>query len=199
MKKFNLTGLCIPEKHYMVDLSEKVDEIIRDYIDQGAYFTINRARQFGKTTLLSFLQRKLSDKYLVIRLSFEGVDESNFDDNTSFVNMFLKNVAKRLMQMRIDQQVTDEWIQVSQNNATSDKAFDILGDKITTLCSRSGKGVVLLIDEVDKCSDNQVFLNFLGMLRSKYLEMQEHNDSSFQSVILAGVSVSGKLALQMDE
>lgn len=201
MKKFNLTGLCIPEKHYMVDLSDKVDEIIRDYIDQGAYFTINRARQFGKTTLLSFLQRKLSDKYLVIRLSFEGVDESNFDDNTSFVNMFLKNVAKRLMQMRIDQQVTDEWLQVSQNNATSDKAFDILGDKITRLCSRSDKGVVLLIDEVDKCSDNQVFLNFLGMLRSKYLEMQEHNDSSFQSVILAGVyDVKNlKLKLRPDE
>ncbi|MDE7184568.1 MAG: hypothetical protein K2O40_08870 [Lachnospiraceae bacterium] len=47
MIKFNVTGVCVPKKHYMVDLSEKVDLIIRDYIEQGAYFTINRARQYG--------------------------------------------------------------------------------------------------------------------------------------------------------
>ena len=67
------------------------------------------------------------------------------------------------------------------------KAFDILSDKITGLCSHVSKGVILLVDEVDQCSDNQVFLNFLGMLRKKYLDMQEHLDTSFQSVILAGV------------
>lgn len=202
MKRFNLTGVCIPEKHYMVDLTEKADEIIKNYINQGAYFTINRARQFGKTTLLSFLQRKLSDKYLVIRISFEGVDESNFGDNVSFVNMFIKNVAKRLVQSGESQQLTEEWIQMpSGNTAVSDKAFDILGEKITSLCSHAGKGVVLLIDEVDKCSDNQVFLNFLGVLRNKYLEMQEQLDISFQSVILAGVyDVKNlKLKLRPDE
>ena len=202
MKRFNLTGVCIPEKHYMVDLSEKADEIIKNYINQGAYFTINRARQFGKTTLLSFLQRKLSDKYLVIRISFEGVDENNFEDNVSFVNMFIKNVAKRLVQAGESRQLTEEWIQMpSGNTAVSDKAFDILGEKITSLCSHAGKGVVLLIDEVDKCSDNQVFLNFLGVLRNKYLEMQEQLDISFQSVILAGVyDVKNlKLKLRPDE
>lgn len=202
MKRFNLTGVCIPEKHYMVDLSEKADEIIKNYIVPGFYFTINRARQFGKTTLLSFLQRKLSEEYLVIRLSFEGVDESNFDDNTSFVNMFQKNVTKRLVQMGVNPRITDEWIRMPRNNiVVSDKAFDILGDKITSLCGHAGKGVVLLIDEVDKCSNNQVFLNFLGMLRNKYLDMQEQMDITFHSVILAGVyDVKNlKLKLRPDE
>ena len=59
MKRFNLTGVCIPERHYMVDLSERVDCIIRDYVDQGQYFTINRERQFGTPTLLSFLHLKV--------------------------------------------------------------------------------------------------------------------------------------------
>lgn len=202
MKRFNLTGVCIPEKHYMVDLSEKADEIIKNYIVPGFYFTINRARQFGKTTLLSFLQRKLSEEYLVIRLSFEGVDESNFDDNTSFANMFQKNVTKRLVQMGVNPRITDEWIRMPRNNiVVSDKAFDILGDKITSLCGHAGKGVVLLIDEVDKCSNNQVFLNFLGMLRNKYLDMQEQMDITFHSVILAGVyDVKNlKLKLRPDE
>lgn len=102
MKRFNLTGVCVPDKHYMIDLSEKIDIIIRDYIEQGAYFTINRARQYGKTTMLSALARRLAGNYLVIRLSFEGIDDSNFNDNNSFVNMFVKNVAKRLRQMNVE-------------------------------------------------------------------------------------------------
>ena len=35
MKRFNLAGVCVPDKHYMVDLSEKMDIIVRDYIEQG--------------------------------------------------------------------------------------------------------------------------------------------------------------------
>lgn len=42
-KKFNVTGLCVPEKHYMVDLTERIRQI-RKMVDEGDYFTINRAR-----------------------------------------------------------------------------------------------------------------------------------------------------------
>ena len=44
-----------------------------------------------------------------------------------------------------------------------------------------------MIDEVDKSSDNQIFLSFLGLLREKYLKWQQGKDETFQSVILAGV------------
>ena len=44
-----------------------------------------------------------------------------------------------------------------------------------------------MIDEVDKSSNNQLFLNFLGMLRNKYLDRNDNFDFSFKSVILAGV------------
>ena len=43
MKEFNTTGVCIPAKHYMVDLSERVKEI-KELVDDGKYFTINRER-----------------------------------------------------------------------------------------------------------------------------------------------------------
>ena len=33
----------------------------------------------------------------------------------------------------------------------------------------SKKEVILIIDEVDKSSNNQIFLSFIGMLRNKYL------------------------------
>ena len=198
MKRFNLTGVCVPDKHYMVDLSEKVDIIIKDYIEQGAYFTVNRARQFGKTTMLSSLARRLADKYLVIKLSFEGIDDGNFNDNHSFVDMFVKNVTKWLRQMNVEQEIINEWMDKHYDESTvTGKAFDILGDKITRLCNSAKKGVILLVDEVDKSSNNQIFLNFLGLLRSKYLDMQEGLDTSFQSVILAGVYNVKNLKLKL--
>ena len=58
-KKFNTTGLCIPEKNYMVDISSKINTIITDYIQEGKYFTMNRGRQYGKTTTLYLLERQL--------------------------------------------------------------------------------------------------------------------------------------------
>lgn len=198
MKRFNLTGVCVPDKHYMVDLSEKVERIVRDYIDQGAYFTINRARQYGKTTLLSALSRRLADEYLVIRLSFEGVDDENFNNSASFVDMFIRKVTKQLQQLKARQELIEEWMNPNYDTSVvTDKALDILGDKITRLCGQAGMGVILLVDEVDKCADNQIFLNFLGLLRSKYLDMQEGFDTSFHSVILAGVYNVKNLKLKL--
>ena len=57
-KKFNITGLCIPQKHYMADISPKIDQIITQYIENEEYFTINRARQYGKTTILELLYQR---------------------------------------------------------------------------------------------------------------------------------------------
>lgn len=68
-KRFNVTGLCIPKKHYMVNLTERLAQI-KEMVDDGAYFTIHRARQYGKTTLLHALESYLKTDYLVINLDF---------------------------------------------------------------------------------------------------------------------------------
>lgn len=60
---FNTTGTCNPTEHYMVDLTERLFEV-RKLVDGGKYFTINRARQFGKTTMLHALAEYLSQDYL---------------------------------------------------------------------------------------------------------------------------------------
>ena len=62
-----------------------------------------------------------------------------------------------------------------------------MGKKITKLCQQTDREILLFVDEVDKSSDNQIFLNFLGMLRNKYLRREEGLDDTFKSVILAGV------------
>ncbi|OGO88609.1 MAG: hypothetical protein A2Y24_06155 [Clostridiales bacterium GWE2_32_10] len=61
MKKFNIAGVCIKEKHYMVDTTDKIKKI-EMMIEDGAYFTINRSRQFGKTTTISMIGNKSNNR-----------------------------------------------------------------------------------------------------------------------------------------
>ena len=124
MKKFNITGTCISERHYMADTGNKIRKML-EIVENGDYFVINRPRQYGKTTTLALLRRELSKSgdYLPVRLSFEGV--------------------------------------------------------LTEILSNIDKKVVLMIDELDKSSDNDIFIYFLGMLRNKFLAAREGYDVTF--------------------
>ena len=44
-KIFNVNGPCKPDKHYVVDLRLRLDEI-KKMIDAGEYFVISKARQY---------------------------------------------------------------------------------------------------------------------------------------------------------
>ena len=98
MKRFNVTGLCVKEKHYMVDISGKLAKIMQ-MIDEGQYFTINRARQYGKTTTLFHIARTLPDDFICISLSFEGVGETMFESPAAFCQRFLLRVFKAIEPM----------------------------------------------------------------------------------------------------
>lgn len=167
-KKFNVTGLCIPNRHYMADISEKLHTILSDYIQAGKYFTINRARQYGKTTTLYLLEQLLKEDYLVIRLSFEAADEMFVSLNT-LAQELIRKISRILKLQNTPPALLQAW-----NQPISEQfPMDDLGERITGLCGNSDKKTVLMIDEVDKNSNNQVFLSFLGLLRNKYLEMMQ--------------------------
>ena len=174
----------------MVD-TEKRFNAVENLIDMGEYFTINRARQYGKTTMLQTIRRRLSDKYLIIKTSFEGIGDESFDGIPLFVTTFCRLMVGFLKDIGIDEQI---WKVFDRKDLTT---FDELSDTITKFCETSKKPVVLLIDEVDKSSDNQLFLNFIGMLRNKYLERNEGLGNTFHSVILAGVYDIKNLKLKL--
>lgn len=167
----------------MVDLSNRIQQIINQYIESGQYFTINRARQYGKTTLLYLLEKELRKQdYLVLSLSFEAADEY-FESLGSLAEGLSLDIEDCLREQNIDEKVLEEW-----GKPISERfPMRSLGTKISNLCRKCGKKVVLMIDEVDKSSDNQIFLSFLGLLREKYLKCQQGKDVTFHSVILAGV------------
>lgn len=196
MKKFNITGTCIPSMHYMVDTTSKLHKIV-ELIENNEYFSINRSRQYGKTTTLLALENLLKDRMEVISISFEGVGDAPFNTNLSFVDMVMNRIAKAMKFTHISDADVNAWIE--NCGYTEETAVEYLSKKITEICSRYE--IILMIDEMDKCSDNQVFLNFLGMLREKYLNRNAGKDFTFKSVILAGVyDVKNlKLKLRSDE
>jgi len=196
MKEFNTTGTCIPSMHYMVDTSDKLNKIY-DLIVKGKYFTINRSRQYGKTTTMYLLKSMLRERYEVLNISFEGVGDEPFFNNRSFVNMLMPRIAKAMKFTRIKDEDISLWI--TDTGFDEENAIAYLSEKVSEFCEKYE--VVLMIDEMDKCSDNQVFLNFLGMMREKYLSRNASEDYTFKSVILAGVyDVKNlKLKLRPDE
>ena len=188
MKKFNTTAVCIPSRHYMADLSEKVQEI-KMLVDDGKYFTINRARQYGKTTTLTALNLALSDQYDVINIDFQDITSADFENESEFT----KGLAQLLCDTRDSMEIPipDDFYDMFQElagKAEKTKLNDIF--RIFDCWSKeNAKPVVLIIDEVDTATNNQVFLDFLGKLRACYLKREKNTKyRTFQSVILAGVT-----------
>ena len=187
MKEFNTTAVCIPEKHYMVDLSEKTREIKR-LVDAGKYFTINRARQYGKTTTLNALSKLLIAQYVVISTSFEGIGIDGFADEPSFVKEFCRLLRR---EFRREKNIPDGARRGVDELFRRDAPTTRLGDLFDVLldwCDESKRGVVLIVDEIDTATNNQVFLGFLAGLRDNYISRETKGTKTFQSVILAGVT-----------
>ena len=181
MKEFNVTGLCIPEKHYMVDINFKIKKI-REMVDKGTYFTINRPRQFGKTTTFHRLVEELNKDYVVIDTSFEGVGDEMFETEEKFCNNIFDIFARSI---RFTNKELYKKLKILVNITHN---FNELSENITNLIEDCNKDIILLIDEVDKSSGNRVFMQFLGVLRNKFLSMSAGKDLTFKSVILAGVN-----------
>ena len=90
MKRFHVTGNCVRDRHYMVDTTEKINTIIEDYIQQGSYFTINQARQYGKTTTLLALAGHLKKEHTVVSLDFQLFSAGTFRTENTFSLAFAK-------------------------------------------------------------------------------------------------------------
>ncbi|MCM1049912.1 MAG: ATP-binding protein [Clostridiales bacterium] len=184
---FNTEGRCRPDRHYMVQLDERLRLIKERFVDREKYFVINRGRQYGKTTTLMALAEYLRDDYAVIAMDFQKMSTASFRDEPAFVkafinymeDLFLKNEA--LMQSVAVENYQKLIALAGQQERSMDEMFRCL----SRICKSAAKPIVLIIDEVDSASNNQVFVDFLAQLRGYYLDRE--NSPIFHSVILAGV------------
>jgi len=179
-KIFNVNAFCNPDQHYMVDLSDRLERI-KAMVDAGQYFTINRARQYGKTTVLKALEKVLEKNYIVLSIDFQMISYADFKNEESFVEAFSQEILDEIKEM-------PEEIRKSLEELTEGRKkrrLSMLFRCFTNWCKQSEKKLVLLIDEVDNASNNQVFLDFLAQLRGYYINREKK--PTFQSVILASV------------
>lgn len=189
VRTFNTTGICNPSEHYMVDLSERLAQV-RVLVDEGKYFTINRARQFGKTTTLHALAGYLNHEYYVVSLDFQmQMSNAKFKSENSFSLAFAKAFITSFQanEKSKNQTCVDAIKNFADSFATASEAYELveLFQALSTLCRELPEDVVLMIDEVDSATNNQVFLDFLAQLRGYYINRSRF--ATFRSVILAGV------------
>ena len=189
-KKFNITGLCFPQEHYMADVSKKLARTF-NMVESGEYFIINRPRQYGKTTTLYAIADMLqkTGEYIILNTSFEGIGDDIFRDEKVFAQSFVELLADYASVYAPE---LEEWL---IKESPKIQEFKALSKLITRMTNRTDKKIVLMIDEVDKSSNNQLFISFLAMLRNKYLE--RHTFKTFYSVVLAGLHDVRSLKLKL--
>ena len=201
-RRFNTTGLCYPDEHYMVNMEERLEEI-QALVDQREYFVINRARQYGKTTTMNLLMEKIAGKYAVFSISFEGMEDEAFASAYSFCQNFYSLLNDELLYHTVEgisDTVRKECGERSITGLSRRPGMGGLSEFISQLCREADRPVVLMIDEVDQACSYDIFITFLGMLRKKYLARRKQ--PTFHSVILAGVydikNMKSKIRKNMD-
>ena len=104
-----------------------------------------------------------------------------FEDEEEFSNVFIELLSDSLELYYMEE---SKRLNLLSNDI---KNMKDLSKAITNFVKEAEKEVILFIDEVDKSSNNQLFLSFIGMLRNKYLAREIEEDFTFKSVILAGL------------
>jgi len=184
MRRFNTTGTCFPDEHYMVDISKQVN-IAEQMVEDNYYFCINHGRQYGKTTTLYALGNQLEEHgYTVFSLSFEGLEEDDFASTKKLCKSFviqMRRTVRRRQVRNADEKISNI---IEKYSALEEIGASNFSDFIFDLCSFNNK-IVVIIDEVDQASNYESFIKFLGLLRDRYLNRK--TEPTFRSVILAGV------------
>lgn len=185
----------IAAQHYMVPIDRQVNAAAK-LVEDGMYFCINRGRQYGKTTTLSFLKQHLETKgYAVFSISFEGLSDSAYE---SLETLLFASIEKMAFPMKwkpmanLSEASAQILLDFSKQNKNKAEVIDFV-NLVANMCATNR--VVLFIDEVDQAGNYPQFVNFLGLLREMYLSRDEI--PTFHSVVLAGVYDIKNLKLKM--
>ena len=187
-KVFNISGDCKANLHYMVNIEERLIKM-KEMVRRGDYFTINRARQYGKTTTLRALSRFLQKEYIVVSLDFQRMGAAKFSNenifSAAFAKMMIQSVKAQCDKLDMyGREALREFEGAVQTQKDTLELFELFG-YVHDICGNAAKPLILIIDEADFAAGNQVFLDFLAQLRADYIDRDE--TPAFQSVILAGV------------
>lgn len=173
MRVFNTTGYCNPDRHYTVELTSRLVQIAA-MVRSGDWFVIDKAPQYGKTTILKALACYLSKDYDVVGFDFqrfEGLEEELFvralADGFTKISFVPDDTKEKLLSLK-----------EGDRHCNLRSLFYTLSDWLAV----ATKPVVLIVDGA--LEGDKVFQDFLSQLRASYLDRDTTN--TFQSVVLAG-------------
>ena len=167
MLKFNTTGPCFPDEHYMLPALDRLPGV-RALVAGGNYFVVHAPRQTGKTTALQALVREINEKgdMFALYCTLESLQNRSDPEKT--------NIAIRDL-------VADN-VEMSKFYRRSSDAPELKSDRggiglavrtvLQNVCIAVGKPVVVFFDEAD-CLVGNAIVSFLRQLRDGYVNRKD--------------------------
>ncbi len=164
MLKFNTTGPCFPDEHYMLPALDRLPGI-RELVASGNYFVIHAPRQTGKTTALQALVREINEKgeFAAIYCSLETIQKMMKVPETA-IREIRHLVLRGAGMVRELAPLAAEIREIKSDSGIS----TAIGDALQALCVKASKPIVVFFDEAD-CLVDDVLISFLRQLRDGYV------------------------------
>ena len=167
MRKFNTTGPCFPDEHYMLPALDRLPGI-RELVAGGNYFVVHAPRQTGKTTALKALVREINEKgdMFAVYCTLETLQNRSDPEKT---NIAIRDLIADNVEM------SPCYVPVASAPALrSDRGGVGLAVRtvLQNVCRASGKPVVVFFDEAD-CLVGDALISFLRQLRDGYVNRKE--------------------------
>ena len=179
MKKFNTTGPCFPDEHYMLPPLDRLPGV-REFVTGDNYFVIHVPRQTGKTIALQALVGEINGKggMFALYCTLESLqDERDVDKANAAIRGLI-----------VDNAVSSAAFPSGGESALA--APSIGGPRLAVrtalrrLCAAVGRPVVVFFDAVD-CLVGEVLISFLRQVRDGYVNRKM---ASFpKSIALVGM------------
>ena len=163
MKRFNTTGPCFPDEHYMMPALDRLPGV-RELVAGGGYFVVHAPRQTGKTTALKALVREINAKgdMFALYCTLEALQNRSdpMQTNIAIRDFIADNVEMSPFYSPIQ----------GAPELREERGGVLLAVRtvLQNVCRAVGKPVVVFFDEAD-CLVGDALISFLRQLRDGYV------------------------------
>ena len=167
MKRFNTTGPCFPDEHYMLPALDRLPGV-RELVAGGDYFVVHAPRQTGKTTVLKALVREINGKgeMFAIYCTLESLQ------NTGDVQLANKMIRELIVSNACRIPSFPHGAKLPPAPVDVGQIMFSVRSVLTDICDIVAKPVVVFFDEAD-CLVGDVLISFLRQLRDGYVNRKE--------------------------
>ena len=167
MRKFNTTGPCFPDEHYMLPALDRLPGI-RELVAGGNYFVVHAPRQTGKTTALQALVQEINAQGNMFAIYCTLETLQNATDVDDAMAKIVKLLRRGALAVPVLADLLGDPNAALPLNQEPGWTVTAVADTLTTICRKADKPVVVFFDEAD-CLVGNVLISFLRQLRDGYV------------------------------